>query len=1517
MFSLKYYDDYKAIRAAQRETKQDPGAAAFDLDQLGADSLRHRLTLRLIAWFLRVAFRFFRAVWPIARFGRLVVVSRAVDVSYVLNHPERFVVPYGLEMTELAGGENFVLGLEGCAHREQNEIIRRAIRRDDPERIAALSRDSALALIRASGGRIDVMKDLLTRVATEASGRYFGLRFEDPDAFAEWTLSVSALLFADPKGDAATRQLALNGAARLRAVIDRSIHTCRRMKDDDSLLGRLLRAQACDPGLTDEKIRAILIGLVTGFVPTNTLAAGKILQELLRRPEAFAAAVEAARAAEAAERDGDTTNPHKAKLEAILFEAARLNPALAPGQWRYVPNDTAIVSVGGRATPIARGSVLMVATMSALRDSTVVTSPNSFDPARKPSDIALMFGEGAHECLGKHLAMKQITETFQVLLAQPNLRVAEDKWGTLRWTGPFPRRLDMQFDATVAPAVQTMLTICAPVMPDSVKTVRELIRALDCPAPDGISRAFDDTGIVHFASLAVIEAGDARTSAPYLLLELNVDGTAETAIPVIAQHTQRHLGRIFAHTLFSGADLAETFKRCALALMTRPWGATGLNFNGTPEFPVADIAMQQRLAAFARRTIALFVEGHIGLGNRAMSAVQFTRDLINQHPRYVEAAKRDDRIAALLAEGAQFREHLVLPSRKRLKISDWMERSRKDALVDILKSGDFQIVAGALLALFLLLTGGIYAVFGNHLWLGFPGPLLVSVTGGVISTVALLLMIAGVFALLLRYHENKDIPDDRDPELAHIRAIAARENRAGHAQNHFMAVTLLKPGWFRKLTLALSLWGIKQLVTHVYRPGFVLNMGTIHYAKWFRVPDTDKLIFLSNFDGSWESYLEDFIMKAHPGQTAAWSNGVGFPKTRFLIYDGAEDGDRFKRWVRRQQVPTQFWYSRFPDLTTDQIRNNAVIHHGLARAHSDSAARSWLDCFGSMQQPGHTIETEDVQSLVFRGFKHSPFAAYVLVKLPADAKRRTAWLRALLGLPPSPHSHSYMTTAENCKLTFGEFPFSARRESRDLATFAAFTAHGLKALGLPADRDDGLATFASAFNLGMHNRGRILGDRHDDSPWRWSDADRIDEAGNPLGDVRTTDAIIIVYGSSADQCRAAVESHRGLLGADAFIDVIFSAPVGGPTEAGEEPAPFIEHFGFRDGISQPVIRGTHSFVDGVPARDVVAPGEFILGYTNNQDFQPPSIRVSADTDVNDRLPDVCAASSPFPAFDAASMRDFGRNGSFLVVRQMQQHVGAFENFTERAADTLRRKYRHLGDAVGASITADWIAAKMMGRRRDGSSLTVQPGDGRAESQSATLNDFAFAHDDPQGLRCPFGAHIRRANPRDGLRPDDDMQQAITNRHRLLRRGRAYEFSAEEAAKRGGIGPEKGLIFTCLCADLERQFEFVQQTWIGSSSFHGLSGEVDPILGWQDPTKPAVFTIPTPSGPVTLDGLETFVTVRAGGYFFMPSRAAIAYLLDRCRTEAKASMPAALAACPAAKPHMCETAAAGRMGEQIV
>ena len=147
------------------------------------------------------------------------------------------------------------------------------------------------------------------------------------------------------------------------------------------------------------------------------------------------------------------------------------------------------------------------------------------------------------------------------------------------------------------------------------------------------------------------------------------------------------------------------------------------------------------------------------------------------------------------------------------------------------------------------------------------------------------------------------------------------------------------------------------------------------------------------------------------------------------------------------------------------------------------------------------------------------------------------------------------------------------------------------------------------------------------------------------------------------------------------------------------------------------------------------------------------------------------------------------------------------------------------------------------------------------------NDFLFGAEDPDGMRCPFGAHIRRANPRDSLDPGSTLQVEISNRHRILRVGRSY------TAQNGS--PNPGLLFMCVNADIEGQFEFLQQTWVLGSSFHGLENEIDPIVGHRGESD--VFTIPTPHGPLRLQQLKDFITVRGGGYFFMPGKNTVSYL----------------------------------------
>ena len=235
----------------------------------------------------------------------------------------------------------------------------------------------------------------------------------------------------------------------------------------------------------------------------------------------------------------------------------------------------------------------------------------------------------------------------------------------------------------------------------------------------------------------------------------------------------------------------------------------------------------------------------------------------------------------------------------------------------------------------------------------------------------------------------------------------------------------------------------------------------------------------------------------------------------------------------------------------------------------------------------------------------------------------------------------------------------------------------------------------------------------------------------------------------------------------------------------------------------------------------------------------------------------------------------------MAVRVLEQKPDAFVETCQAAAARVRASYSQIEGAVRARIDADWVAAKLVGRWRSGASLIGNPTDpyrglsvaegGPGYELSAEDYVLAFGRDDPRGLQCPLGAHIRRANPRDSELPGDVSQMGIVNRHRLMRRGRNYSRPATADQRE-----EKGLFFIALCEDLERQFEFVQRQWLQFKSFHSLADEKDPLVG-QCASGAGRFTVPAAGGAITVTGLSAFTTLRAGGYFFLPSRSALLYL----------------------------------------
>ena len=206
--------------------------------------------------------------------------------------------------------------------------------------------------------------------------------------------------------------------------------------------------------------------------------------------------------------------------------------------------------------------------------------------------------------------------------------------------------------------------------------------------------------------------------------------------------------------------------------------------------------------------------------------------------------------------------------------------------------------------------------------------------------VPLLIPLLLVWIPLLRLHELRDRPRHVPPDPDHVRRLAALEDKAAH--NPFAAIGYVKPGLFRRLTVEAVLRAIDFGARHVFTRADLAGVKTIHFAHWMVIDDYRRVVFTSYYDGSLESYMDDFIDKVAFGLNAAFSNGVGYPQTRFLLFDGAKREEEFKAFLRRHQIPTYVWYSAYPELTARNIENNALIRSGLFSKLAPREIDTWL-----------------------------------------------------------------------------------------------------------------------------------------------------------------------------------------------------------------------------------------------------------------------------------------------------------------------------------------------------------------------------------------------------------------------------------------------------------------------------------------------------------------------------------------------------------------------------------------------
>ena len=485
------------------------------------------------------------------------------------------------------------------------------------------------------------------------------------------------------------------------------------------------------------------------------------------------------------------------------------------------------------------------------------------------------------------------------------------------------------------------------------------------------------------------------------------------------------------------------------------------------------------------------------------------------------------------------------------------------------------------------------------------------------------------------------------------------------------------------------------------------------------------------------------------------------------------------------------------------------------------------------------------QGLVVSAFPHLEVGETLLLQLPVGVGG--AWLAALHAAIPITDATGKATPSAALSLTWT----------------------GLEAMGLDAEA---LASFATPFIEGMRqiDRQRRLGeeftaDTQDETvvaggplwcgnaPDPYPRPGRAPAAPTPL----TVHAALMLYAVD-DVALAALTAQAEALLQPFGVAIVRRLAV---SLMFDDAGIAREHFGFADGVSQPVPHGPAIVLGGQPVPidpwHGVAAGDVLMGQINAHGEPAPGPLVRATLDTGALLP---VGGAP------TGYRDLGLDGTYMVVRELHQDVKAFWDSMKAGAAAMNTP----------GLDADWLAARVIGRTADGDPLCplgILPPDANGPA-----NAFGFAATDLEGRGCPMGSHMRRANPRDGLAPTPDQGPDLlqsANNHRILRRGRKFGVPYPEDPK-----AERGLLFVALNTDIARQFEFIQQTWMLNPSFATLFDETDPLMGPK-----GKFTVP--SDPVRLrPDVATFVQLAGGDYFFLPSLPALRYLAALAPTQPK-------------------------------
>ncbi len=533
------------------------------------------------------------------------------------------------------------------------------------------------------------------------------------------------------------------------------------------------------------------------------------------------------------------------------------------------------------------------------------------------------------------------------------------------------------------------------------------------------------------------------------------------------------------------------------------------------------------------------------------------------------------------------------------------------------------------------------------------------------------------------------------------------------------------------------------------------------------------------------------------------------------------------------------------------------------------------------------LEINDIQGNSLAGF-NKDFQLFLFLKIH-DPLISKAWIRDI-----TPH----IATVAEVLMFNNLFRTLRNRQKADpqglVATWLniAFTYEGIQKL-VPATDAKQFRT-GDPFRLGMPVRSGLIGDPSDPAsvghPNQWM-IGGTDSNKYP-------DILLIIASDNPAQLNAEATRIKSTLATlppfsdgTRALEIIFEQP--GATRPDQ---PGHEHFGFKDGISQPAVRGrisktAHDFLSprlidpkvpeaaqyAKPGQPLIWPGQFVLGYRMQRDDDP--IQPQKPQKLSPR---------------------WTKNGSFLVFRRLRQDVPAFWKFMQQTAARLAKKPGF------AHMTPELLSAQLVGRWKSGAPLMRTPkADDLSLAKDSLANNHFFYGADTQklplitltgypgdnfpqaaqssfGAVCPFSAHIRKVNPRDMGTDVGGANNTFT--HHLLRRGIPFGAPLSDPLHPTTVErtEERGLLFISYQASIENQFEFLSRNWANSDKNPPPGGGHDPIIGQNqgqgsDRTR-SFQLLGTDGSTETIEVPIDWVIPTGGGYFFAPSIKALKEVL---------------------------------------